>query len=102
MDSLWEAYEDDNTNKTSRNNKKKTNVKNNKAKNEFKYFDDGVSEDGDEDDEFMGNGQLCCFKALKMSTGKMNLGMGKPNLVKISKALKGFGWLHHRHAKNVD
>ncbi|GJY91562.1 hypothetical protein Tco_0506758 [Tanacetum coccineum] len=96
MDSLWEAYEDDNTNKISRSSKKKTNVKNNKAKTEFKYFDDGVSEDGD---EFMGNGQLCCLKALKMSTGKMNLGMGKPNLVKISKALKGFGWLHHRHAK---
>ncbi|GJT09044.1 hypothetical protein Tco_0843506 [Tanacetum coccineum] len=82
--------------------KKKKNVKNNKSKSEFKYFDDGVSEDGDKDDQFMGNGQLCCFKALKMSTGKMNLGMGKPNLVKISKALKGFGWLHHRHAKNVD
>ncbi|GJT09047.1 hypothetical protein Tco_0843509 [Tanacetum coccineum] len=48
-----------------------------------------ISEDGDKDDQFMGNGQLCCFKAVKMSTGKMNLGMGKPNLVKISKALKG-------------
>nr|GEY64647.1 ribonuclease H-like domain-containing protein [Tanacetum cinerariifolium] len=102
MDSLWEAYEDDNTNKISRSSKKNTNVKkNNKAKSEFKYFDDGVSEDGDEDDEFMGNGQLCCLKALKMSTGKMNLGMGKPNLVKISKALKGFGWLHHRHGRKM-
>ncbi|GJU46708.1 hypothetical protein Tco_1203974 [Tanacetum coccineum] len=102
MESLWEAYEEDTTNKISRSSKKKKNVKNNKSKSEFKYFDDGVSEDGDKDDQFMGNGQLCCFKALKMSTGKMNLGMGKPNLVKISKALKGFGWLHHRHAKNVD
>ncbi|GKB14743.1 hypothetical protein Tco_0848666 [Tanacetum coccineum] len=102
MESLWEAYEEDTMNKISRSSKKKKNVKNNKSKSEFKYFDDGVSEDGDEDDQFMGNGQLCCFKALKMSTGKMNLGMGKPNLVKISKALKGFGWLHHRHAKNVD
>ncbi|GKB14744.1 hypothetical protein Tco_0848667 [Tanacetum coccineum] len=102
MESLWEAYEEDTTNKISRSSKKKKNVKNNKSKSEFKYFDDGVSKDGDKDDQFMGNGQLCCFKALKMSTGKMNLGMGKPNLVKISKALKGFGWLHHRHAKNVD
>ncbi|PWA65325.1 Glycosyl transferase, family 8 [Artemisia annua] len=91
MDSLWEAYEEDNTNKKSSNSKKKTSVKNNKkAKSEFKYFDDGISEDGDEDDEFTGNAQLCCLKALKMSTGKMNLGMGKPNLVKFSKALKGF------------
>ncbi|XP_060182113.1 uncharacterized protein LOC132611751 [Lycium barbarum] len=32
-------------------------------------------------------------KALKFSAGKMNLGMGRPNLVKISKAIKGFGWL---------
>ncbi|GJS79800.1 hypothetical protein Tco_0729681 [Tanacetum coccineum] len=102
MESLWEAYEEDTTNKISRSSKKKKSVKNYKSKTEFKYFDDGVSEDGDKDDQFMGNGQLCCFKALKMSTGKMNLGMGKPNLVKISKALKGFGWLHHRHAKNVD
>ncbi|GKA20458.1 hypothetical protein Tco_0700447 [Tanacetum coccineum] len=99
MESLWEAYEEDTMNKISRSSKKKKNVKNYKSKSEFKYFDDGVSEDGDKDDQFMGNGQLCCFKALKMSTGKMNLGMGKPNLVKISKALKGFGWLHHRHAK---
>ncbi|PPD73920.1 hypothetical protein GOBAR_DD29165 [Gossypium barbadense] len=41
-------------------------------------------------------------KALKFSAGKMNLGMGRPNLVKISKALKGIGWLHHvssRHGK---
>ncbi|GJY62754.1 hypothetical protein Tco_0464214 [Tanacetum coccineum] len=36
MDSLWEAYEDDNMNKISRSSKKKTNVKNNKAKTEFK------------------------------------------------------------------
>ncbi|GJR99910.1 hypothetical protein Tco_0316419 [Tanacetum coccineum] len=103
MDSLWEAFEeDDNTNKISRSSKKKTNLKNNKAKTEFKYFDDGVSEDGD---EFMGNGQLCCLKALKMSTGKMNLGKGKPNLVKISKALKGFGWSKnendHRYETNA-
>ncbi|PPS01714.1 hypothetical protein GOBAR_AA18939 [Gossypium barbadense] len=43
------------------------------------------------------NGKLCCLQALKFSTGKMNLGMGmgRPNFVKISKAFKGFGWLHH-------
>ncbi|GKE89002.1 hypothetical protein Tco_1566477, partial [Tanacetum coccineum] len=38
MDSLWEAFEEyDNTNKISRSSKKKTNLKNNKAKTEFKY-----------------------------------------------------------------
>nr|GMD28025.1 uncharacterized protein LOC109182633 [Ipomoea batatas] len=45
-------------------------------------------------------------KALKFSAGKVNLGMGigKPNLMKISKAIKGFGWLHHvssKHSKKV-
>nr|GMD23763.1 uncharacterized protein LOC109182633 [Ipomoea batatas] len=44
--------------------------------------------------------------ALKFSAGKVNLGMGigKPNLMKISKAIKGFGWLHHvssKHSKKV-
>ncbi|KAI3806163.1 hypothetical protein L1987_22057 [Smallanthus sonchifolius] len=102
MDSLWEAYEDDNSSRKSKNrkdsmnNQKKTMIKS-KKKSEFKYFDDGEEDD---EDEFMSNGQLCCLKALKLSTGKMNLGMGKPNLVKISKAIKGFGWLHHVGSKH--
>nr|XP_043637656.1 uncharacterized protein LOC122608631 [Erigeron canadensis] len=109
MDSLWESYEDDNASKKSRNRKettiekKKTTTKNKKS--EFKYFYEGDDVDQDDDEEeFMSNGQLCCLKALKLSTGKMNLGMGKPNLVKITKALKGFGWLHHvgtKHGKKV-
>ncbi|XP_076887336.1 uncharacterized protein LOC143537448 [Bidens hawaiensis] len=105
MDSLWEAYEDDN--KRESRNRKEAMVNNNNnvsskkknKKSEFKYFDDGEDEDED-DDEFMSNGQLCCLKALKLSTGKMNLGMGKPNLVKIGKAIKGFGWLHHVGSKH--
>lgn len=109
MDSLWEAYEDDNTSRKMRtrkeciNNQKKNMTKNmmkNKKKSEFKCFDDGEEDEDDDEDEFMNNGQLCCLKALKLSTGKMNLGMGKPNLVKISKALKGFGWLHHVGSKH--
>ncbi|KAI3749658.1 hypothetical protein L2E82_20274 [Cichorium intybus] len=110
MDSLWEAYEEDNSSRKSKNrkeamiNKKNTTMKN-KKKSEFKYFDDDFEEDDDDDEEeFMSNGQLCCLKALKLSAGKMNLGMGKPNLVKISKALKGFGWLHHvgsKHGKKI-
>ncbi|KAL8225020.1 hypothetical protein R6Q57_017577 [Mikania cordata] len=104
MDSLWEAYEEDNASRKSKNrkqsmiNEKKTMNKNKKS-SEFKYVDELEDEDDDED-EFMNNGQLCCLKALKLSTGKMNLGMGKPNLVKISKALKGFGWIHHVGSKH--
>ncbi|KAI3678691.1 hypothetical protein L6452_37993 [Arctium lappa] len=104
MDSLWEAYETDHSSITKSKNKKvdamvkhkKTLTKN---KIEFKYFDD-LDEEDDDDEFMMSNGQLCCLKALKLSAGKMNLGMGKPNLVKISKALKGFGWLHHVGTKN--
>ncbi|XP_071741177.1 uncharacterized protein [Rutidosis leptorrhynchoides] len=112
MDSLWEAYEEDNSSrklnnkKETMNDNKKAMIKNkNKKKSEFKYFFEGDDVDEDDDEkEFMSNGQLCCLKVLKLSTGKMNLGMGKPNLVKISKAIKGFGWLHHvgsKHGKKV-
>ncbi|PIN26193.1 hypothetical protein CDL12_01072 [Handroanthus impetiginosus] len=88
MDSLWEAYEmDSNKGKIQNGEKMKKNKK--KVKVE------------EEDEEI--NGQLCCLQALKLSTGKMNLGMGRPNLVKISKAIKGIGWLHNvtKHSKKV-
>ncbi|XVF21342.1 hypothetical protein REPUB_Repub12eG0082500 [Reevesia pubescens] len=93
MDLLWETYETD----SSKVNMKSSSKKGKKGGNE--YYDH------DEDDyEEESDGQLCCLQALKFSAGKMNLGMGRPNLVKISKALKGFGWLHHvssRHGKKV-
>ncbi|XVF72283.1 hypothetical protein PTKIN_Ptkin12aG0107700 [Pterospermum kingtungense] len=89
MDLLWETYEAEYSNKVQL---KSSSKKGNKGGKE--YYDDH-----DEDEP---GGQLCCLQALKFSTGKMNLGMGRPNLVKISKALKGIGWLHHvstRHGK---
>ncbi|KAI3667918.1 hypothetical protein L6452_42988 [Arctium lappa] len=91
MDSLWEAYEIDNS--KNRKDAMITNKKNQMMMNNnggIKGFDDD-----DDDERDMDNVQLCCLQALKLSTGKMNLGMKKPNLLKISKALKGFGWLHH-------
>ncbi|GJT89741.1 hypothetical protein Tco_1078586 [Tanacetum coccineum] len=81
MDSLWEDHENSNS----------------------KKYDSGIkrySDDEDDEDVEMSNGHLCCLQALRFSSGKMNLGMRKPNLVKISKALKGFGWLHHVKNKN--
>ncbi|CAJ1794254.1 unnamed protein product [Sphenostylis stenocarpa] len=83
MDMLWETYETE-SNKVL----KKSNTKKGK-KGEVEN-----SEDGEEEEEEM-EGKLCCLQALKFSTGKMNLGMGRPNLLKFSKALKGIGWLHH-------
>ncbi|KAG5567266.1 hypothetical protein RHGRI_002729 [Rhododendron griersonianum] len=94
MDSLWEAYDRDSSNKA----KAKSNTKKNKKKNKkkgksgYRYEDD---EEEEEEEEEGIDGKLCCLQALKFSAGKVNLGMGRPNLVKISKAIKGFGWLHH-------
>ncbi|GER31396.1 hypothetical protein STAS_07393 [Striga asiatica] len=88
MDSLWEAYEMDSNKKTS----KKTSG--------IEFVED---ENEDDDDDDVVDGQLCCLQAVKLSAGKMNLGIGRPNLVKISKAIKGFGWLRHvsKHSKKV-
>lgn len=83
MDMLWETYE-----KESNKVVKKSNTKKGKKLSEVEFSEDELEE------EEVG-AKLCCLQALKFSTGKMNLGMGRPNLVKFSKALKGIGWLHH-------
>ncbi|XP_009791763.1 uncharacterized protein LOC107823038 [Nicotiana tabacum] len=93
MDLLWETYELDSAkSKVKRDNNNKKKMK--KKSGELKSYKN------DEEEEEEMNGQLCCLQALKFSAGKMNLGMGRPNLVKISKAIKGFGWLHHVSKKN--
>ncbi|KAL1565072.1 hypothetical protein AAHA92_07337 [Salvia divinorum] len=69
MDSLWEAYEMESDKRRGRRREKE-----------------------EEDDEI--GGEVCCLQALKMSAGKMSLGVGRPKLAKISKAIKGIGWLH--------
>ncbi|XP_021637353.2 uncharacterized protein LOC110633155 [Hevea brasiliensis] len=89
MDLLWETYETDSMKMQAKSNTKKG------KKGSVEYYYD------DDDEEEESNGQLCCLQALKFSAGKMSLGMGRPNLVKISKALKGIGWLHHVNKKKV-
>ncbi|CAK7349392.1 unnamed protein product [Dovyalis caffra] len=90
MDMLWETYETDSIKVKGKSKTKKG------KKGSIEYYDDEEELEEEESDR-----QLCCLQALKFSAGKMNLGMGRPNLVKISKALKGIGWLHHvgRHSK---
>ncbi|KAM7501594.1 hypothetical protein LguiB_000498 [Lonicera macranthoides] len=90
MDSLWETYEVD----SSKEKQKRDTKKKNSKKMGAEFLEDNESEFDYEEDEER-NVQLCCLQALKFSAGKMNLGMGRPNLVKFSKALKGIGWLHH-------
>ncbi|GFP93490.1 hypothetical protein PHJA_001493400 [Phtheirospermum japonicum] len=98
MDSLWEAYETDSNKPKRETSEKKTPL--DKKTSEIEFREELC---GDEDEEEVVGGQLCCLHAIKFSAGKMNLGMGKPNLVKISKAIKGFGWLHHvsKYSKKV-
>ncbi|CAI9761311.1 unnamed protein product [Fraxinus pennsylvanica] len=95
MDSLWETYEMDLDKSKLRNNvKKKINIKNKKS----------VIDVQENDNEEEIDGKLCCLQALKFSAGKMNLGIGRPNVVRnISKAIKGIGWLHtvNRQIKKV-
>ncbi|KAF5726576.1 hypothetical protein HS088_TW22G00255 [Tripterygium wilfordii] len=86
MDMLWETYEaNDSTKVQTKSDKKKTSTNGRSIK---ECCEDEEEEDYDDE-------QLCCLQALKLSAGKMNLGMGRPNLLKISKAFKGIGWLHH-------
>ncbi|CAA2976533.1 Hypothetical predicted protein [Olea europaea subsp. europaea] len=105
MDSLWETYEmDSDKSKPKNNTKKKTNdkIKNqNQNKNKNKKSEIHLHE---QDENDIDDGQLCCLQALKFSAGKMNLGIGRPNVVRnISKAIKGIGWLHNvsRQGKKV-
>ncbi|KAE8709345.1 Detected protein of unknown function [Hibiscus syriacus] len=91
MDLLWETYE------TESNKAQLLKSRSNKVIVDDDYY--GIDEYEYEEESV---GQLCCLQALKFSAGKMNLGMGRSNIVKISKALKGFGWLHNvsnRHGK---
>ncbi|XP_059298454.1 uncharacterized protein LOC132051217 [Lycium ferocissimum] len=91
MDMLWETYETE----TKKNKAKRANNVKKKNKGELKRYE----KEYDEDEQEMDDQQLCCLQALKFSAGKMNLGMGRPNLVKISKAFRGFGWLGKNNKK---
>ncbi|KAL2486160.1 hypothetical protein Adt_30916 [Abeliophyllum distichum] len=96
MDSLWETYETDLDKSKLKNDmkNKKNKNKNKNKKSEIQVYGDGDGDDNDNDEEI--DGQLCCLQALKFSAGKMNLGIGRPNVVRnISKAIKGIGWLHN-------
>ncbi|XP_018678434.2 uncharacterized protein LOC103978446 isoform X1 [Musa acuminata AAA Group] len=82
MDLLWEAYEA---------NAGEAGARKKKAKKKAKRADVGEEE---EEQEEAAVGQLCCLQALRLSAGKMNLGMRKHNLMKISKVLKEMKMFH--------
>ncbi|XP_031480409.1 uncharacterized protein LOC116250707 [Nymphaea colorata] len=57
----------------------------------------GGDHEREEEEEDEPETPFCCLSALKFSTRKMSLGMSKPNLVKFSKTLKGFGLFKNVH-----
>lgn len=88
MDLLWEAYEADSS--------KSDKSKNDDGKGKKNFCKQEEDEDEEEDDDNDNDtdesvSRFCCLQALKLSTGKMNLGMRRPNLMKISNAMKGMG-----------
>ncbi|KAF3334361.1 hypothetical protein FCM35_KLT20965 [Carex littledalei] len=87
MDLLWEAIEV-NSNKSDGH---KSSTKN-KGKKAGEREEDSVDEEGEEDDGPVR--QLCCLQAFRVSTRKMNLGVGRPNLIKLSKVLKKMSVFH--------
>ncbi|GER41179.1 hypothetical protein STAS_17878 [Striga asiatica] len=95
MDLLWETYENESNKMKAKNDY--NNMKNKKKQQE--------EEDGYDSEDDQVRGGLCCLQALKFSSVKMmNLGIGKPNLVRFSKAAKGIGWLRNvkkKHSKKV-
>ncbi|XP_010527257.1 PREDICTED: uncharacterized protein LOC104804626 [Tarenaya hassleriana] len=107
MDLLWEAYEThidktpsrlEEKKKTKKSEKQKPQKVKSKKNIEEIYQHKAHDDDGDDGDD--GGEQLCCLHALKFSTGKMNLGIARPNLLRLSKAFKGFGRFHSAASKH--
>ncbi|XP_031406164.1 uncharacterized protein LOC116214827 [Punica granatum] len=90
MDLLWEKYEDD-MSRARRKERKKKGDPIPEVKPELQPDE----EDEDKEEEDVNEDRMCCLQALKFSAGKMNLGLGRPNIMRISTALRGMGWLHN-------
>ncbi|KAG2306972.1 hypothetical protein Bca52824_026720 [Brassica carinata] len=107
MDQLWETYETETEKKQTEEEKKKEKEKK-KTKKSMMMKTKSLEKkevvvEEEDDDDGIDQQQLCCLQALKFSTGKMHLGIARPNLVKLSKAFKGFGRFYnaHKHPKKA-
>lgn len=100
MDLLWETYErNESSTSIPESSYDKKAVKESKTTRKMELQKEEEEEEEEDGDEEEMSKRLCCLEALKMSVGKVNLGMGRPNFAKISKALRGIGWLHHVKAR---
>uniref|UniRef100_A0A7N0U8T4 Uncharacterized protein n=1 Tax=Kalanchoe fedtschenkoi TaxID=63787 RepID=A0A7N0U8T4_KALFE len=105
MDMLWEAHEaaeSPGDRKADHAPRRAVSRRRTMESDHFSVYDE---EDEEEDEEVAGGEKMCCLQALKMSSGKVNLGIGRKNMVKLSRALRGLGWLHKvsksKSVKNV-
>ncbi|XP_022157214.1 uncharacterized protein LOC111023976 [Momordica charantia] len=95
MDLLWEMYEAKESKMGELVDDSKRGDDNSKKKDLRSLVNEKEAEEGEEAEEEE-IGKICCLQALKFSTGKMRLGIGKRSgLTKISKAFKGLKFLHH-------
>ncbi|KAI9077237.1 hypothetical protein K1719_040808 [Acacia pycnantha] len=88
MDLLWETYEDIDIDKVKESTKSEANDEDEEGDDEKEEKEKGIES------------KYCCLQALKLSAGKVNLGMRHPSLIKITKALKSIGFLHHHVRKH--
>lgn len=107
MDQLWETYETETEKKQTEEEKKKKDKKTKKSmmmimKTKSIEKKEVVVEE-EEDEDGIDQQQLCCLQALKFSTGKMHMGIARPNLLKLSKAFKGIGRFYNanKHPKKA-
>jgi len=102
MDQLWETYETQTEKKQQTEEEKKKLKKKTKSMMKTKSIEKEVIVE-EEDDDGIDHQQLCCLQALKFSTGKMHLGIARPNLLKLSKAFKGIGRFYNanKHSKKA-
>ncbi|XP_019083570.1 PREDICTED: vicilin-like seed storage protein At2g18540 [Camelina sativa] len=102
MDQLWETYETQTEKKHQTEEDKKKLKKKTKSMMKTKSIEKEVIVE-EEDDDVIDHQQLCCLQALKFSTGKMHLGIARPNLLKLSKAFKGIGRFYNanKHSKKA-
>ncbi|XP_024009649.1 uncharacterized protein LOC112084623 [Eutrema salsugineum] len=106
MDQLWETYETETEKKQTEEEKRKEKKTKKSMMLKTKSIEKKeivVEQEEEEDEDGIDQQQLCCLQALKFSTGKMHLGIARPNLLKLSKAFKGFGRFYNanKHPKKA-
>ncbi|CAH8261786.1 unnamed protein product [Arabidopsis lyrata] len=103
MDQLWETYETQTEKKHQTEEEKKKLKKKTKSMLKTKSIEKEVIVEEEDHDDGIDHQQLCCLQALKFSTGKMHMGIARPNLLKLSKAFKGIGRFYNanKHSKKA-